>query len=453
MKMLKERGHSVVFVTYKYENADEDKMIELYEGIEVVFVDKSKQYFPTHDNLNNSHLLWLSIHGLIVSEGYKFDYIIFPDCGGEGFFTILVSNLYRIYRNAKIITEIEGPMKDVALVNKNVLDDHYELTKLMEEYCLNNCSYFTSPTNLMINELQDYIKKSKNTIVTIPNLINSNFLDQYNQSNEIKKQIFFFGRLEYRKGPDLLIEAFAEIISDKHYEQLKLKFAGRDQYWSDYDKTFKQQWDAYIKVNNDKIEFLDFLDHSELKKVFSATWVAVFPSRWEPFGNVALEAMLAGVPIIVPKGTGLEEVVGEDYKFTFAVDDKDSLIQTLKNILELSVDEHKRLTDEVKLRAQKLLKLSEERFTSFLAENCNNAVLIEHTTNAQEIFEIFHSFALLGGDNQQRYNTLFKDYNQINDLYQNKSKEYNELATHYDIINRENQLMKEYLRTIKTVKG
>ena len=38
--------------------------------------------------------------------------------------------------------------------------------------------------------------------------------------------------------------------------------------------------------------------------------MAVFPSRWEPFGIVCLEALAMGCPVVVTKGTGLEEVMG-----------------------------------------------------------------------------------------------------------------------------------------------
>ena len=37
--------------------------------------------------------------------------------------------------------------------------------------------------------------------------------------------------------------------------------------------------------------------------------IAVFPSTYEPFGIVALEAMLAGVPTVVSDVGGLNEIV------------------------------------------------------------------------------------------------------------------------------------------------
>ena len=47
----------------------------------------------------------------------------------------------------------------------------------------------------------------------------------------------------------------------------------------------------------------------DLSYYLSISKVCIFPSIWEAFGYVALEAMSAGVPVIVSKGSGLEEIV------------------------------------------------------------------------------------------------------------------------------------------------
>lgn len=46
---------------------------------------------------------------------------------------------------------------------------------------------------------------------------------------------------------------------------------------------------------NDKIYFTGYLNSKQVQKMYKCADVAVFPSTYEPFGIVALEAMLAGV--------------------------------------------------------------------------------------------------------------------------------------------------------------
>ena len=48
-------------------------------------------------------------------------------------------------------------MKDVAIRNKDFVDGHFELTKMMEEFCYINCNFFTSPSKIMFDELHNNI--------------------------------------------------------------------------------------------------------------------------------------------------------------------------------------------------------------------------------------------------------------------------------------------------------
>ena len=60
---------------------------------------------------------------------------------------------------------------------------------------------------------------------------------------------------------------------------------------------------------NDKIYFTGYLNSKQVQKMYKCADVAVFPSTYEPFGIVALEAMLAGVPTVVSDVGGLDEIV------------------------------------------------------------------------------------------------------------------------------------------------
>ena len=58
-----------------------------------------------------------------------------------------------------------------------------------------------------------------------------------------------------------------------------------------------------------KIYFTGYLDSKQVQKMYKCADVAVFPSTYEPFGIVALEAMLAGVPTVVSDVGGLNEII------------------------------------------------------------------------------------------------------------------------------------------------
>ena len=47
----------------------------------------------------------------------------------------------------------------------------------------------------------------------------------------------------------------------------------------------------------------------DVQKMYKAADISVFPSTYEPFGIVALEGMLAGVPTVVSDIGGLDEII------------------------------------------------------------------------------------------------------------------------------------------------
>jgi len=58
-----------------------------------------------------------------------------------------------------------------------------------------------------------------------------------------------------------------------------------------------------------KVYFTGYLDAKNVNKMYKASDISVFPSTYEPFGIVALEAMLAGNPVVVSDVGGLNEIV------------------------------------------------------------------------------------------------------------------------------------------------
>lgn len=451
MRMLKEKGHDIVFITERYENTD-DRMIEkYYEGIELCFIEKSANPYTAHVNLSNSYSLFNALDSYTKNNNASFDYIIFPDCGGESFFTLLNQSIYGCYPDSKVMIEIEGPMTNVAVRNKDYVDEHFEITKLMEEFCFANTRLFTSPTEIMWNELDNVIDKPSCEYTIAPNLVNRDFLRIESNPDTSHKSIFFMGRLEYRKGPDLLIEAFSEIVNENSNTDSVLKLAGRDQYWPDYGKTFQEHWVELLNAKQlNRIEYLQFVNYDELNEIFSNTWTAVFPSRWEPFGNVALESILAGVPVILPRGTGLEEIVGREYEYLFEAGNKEDLKQVLLKMLNLNNDEHKSLSDSLRKRGIAQLNASEKKTIDFITSMKNSTIQgVNRADNSRRIFEIFECYNSIKGTNSEQYEELHNNYIEITKLYNDISKFYADLELQYNELNKQHNALIQKIINVK----
>jgi glycosyltransferase involved in cell wall biosynthesis len=58
------------------------------------------------------------------------------------------------------------------------------------------------------------------------------------------------------------------------------------------------------------VDFLGPLSRETLEARFDAAWAQIVPSLWdEPFGMVAIEAMMRGTTVVASNGGGLREIV------------------------------------------------------------------------------------------------------------------------------------------------
>lgn len=69
--------------------------------------------------------------------------------------------------------------------------------------------------------------------------------------------------------------------------------------------------EAFVQFLNleESARFLGFIPEEELLRLYRVVDVVVYPSLYEPFGIVVLEAMAVGVPVVVSDAGGLKEVV------------------------------------------------------------------------------------------------------------------------------------------------
>lgn len=113
------------------------------------------------------------------------------------------------------------------------------------------------------------------------------------QRSDAPEGFFYYGALEKNKGIEPLLEAAKEIGE-------KLYIAGNG--------PMKEE----VLTAEADIEYLGFLSKQELVARLSTVRAAVFPSiSREVFSTAALEALVAGIPVIVSDAGGYKEMVHE----------------------------------------------------------------------------------------------------------------------------------------------
>jgi glycosyltransferase involved in cell wall biosynthesis len=116
--------------------------------------------------------------------------------------------------------------------------------------------------------------------------------------------IFTVGRLVHEKGFHLLLEAAPRILSE--FPDAHFVIAGQGP-----EAPYLVEHARALDIA-EQVSFPGFIDDKERDCLYRLASCAVFPSLYEPFGIVALEAMAAGCPVVVTEVGGFREMVRHD---------------------------------------------------------------------------------------------------------------------------------------------
>lgn len=117
-------------------------------------------------------------------------------------------------------------------------------------------------------------------------------------------ELLFAGRLEYEKGVQDLLAALPRIRRTHPGTTLTIAGAGTQLDWLT-DQARRHRVSRAVT-------FLGAVDHDQLVDLMHRCTAIVLPSRYEPFGIVALEAAAAGIPLVASTAGGLGEAVSND---------------------------------------------------------------------------------------------------------------------------------------------
>ena len=116
--------------------------------------------------------------------------------------------------------------------------------------------------------------------------------------------VLFLGRSERRKGVIEAVAAFGELHSRAPRVRLVLAGAGGDRR---FEPTRSSLLATLPATAQGRVTWLGHVPGNEVYRAIRAADVALCPSRWEGFGNVALEVKAIGTPLIVTSGSGFDD--------------------------------------------------------------------------------------------------------------------------------------------------
>lgn len=129
-----------------------------------------------------------------------------------------------------------------------------------------------------------------------------NFIEPSERRDDLKKkQFLYLGRIHRIKAIHKMIEGFSK---SKQFmdSEFKLIIVGKhEERHSDYYEEILKL--VTSKNLQDKIEFRGHLTGDDKEKAYAESYALILPSETENFGNVVIESLNQGTPVIASRGT------------------------------------------------------------------------------------------------------------------------------------------------------
>jgi len=305
-KSLVDMGHEVtIYTTYLANRSVSHTNIEtnrplIIEGMKIYYFSNLRKYFS---------LPPIPYYLPIVArkEIKNFDIIHIHEY--RTLLAVIVSHYARKYGIPYVMQPRGSAQKIHKIYSKTIFDTifGYKILKGTNEVILSSKNEY-----LLAKPIFDKAEiKAKSKFTYMPNGVNlsdyhklpsnSQFRNRYSIDSDTKI-ILYLGRIHKRKGLDILVKAYKNVIKD--YIDSKLVIVGPTTGYINELKSLISSCDL-----EDNVMLLNGLYGDDKLSAYVAADVFVLPSEdeQESFGNVVLEASACGTPSVVTKVCGVSE--------------------------------------------------------------------------------------------------------------------------------------------------
>ena len=220
-----------------------------------------------------------------------------------------------------------------------------------EHYLLQHVPFIQSNTAAMIESIRQaygIVIDPQRYGVTLLGV--EDLAQQYHsQRQDHQLEILFVGRLEKRKGIDLLLRCIPGLC--RQFKNIRFVIVGEDHLKNENNRTFKEEFlGQYAELERTgRVVFKGRVSDDELFQHYADCDIFVSPSVFESFGLIFTEAMAFGKPVIGSRAGGMVEVIADgENGFLIEPGNWLSLYEALRVLIE---DESKREAFGVQSRA------------------------------------------------------------------------------------------------------
>ncbi len=321
---LRDAGHEVHVLTQRPEAAAQGP--KLRPGVEFHCVDESLTHLCVP-----GHLGFASRYSLAVLESLKklhakhaFDYIEFPDFDGEGYWPLRAREATGEFAGATIGVRLHMTLQDIRPLNQwHWLDFEQAVVAHLENESI-------ARADVLLACSQGILDRTRARLGDVGPLRNRAFVvhNPFDMASSLRelgaeqpaeqrpsnwigsdREVVFVGRVERRKGPQVLVEAALLLLEAGM--SLRVRFIGADTNTGPMESSMiahlrsriPEKWAGNFVFENAQ------WPRDRLGPAIGRAEVCVLPSLWENFPYACLEAMALGACVIGTDAGGMAEII------------------------------------------------------------------------------------------------------------------------------------------------
>jgi glycogen(starch) synthase len=289
---LAREGHDVCVLTRG------SPRVEEHDGVRVERLDH--RWLP---NRSAEHLL--SLRSIAAAaRRFRPDIVQAAEWEAEGWWVARFGTL-------PLVTRLATPTYLLEELNRPPPDLRARLVRRLERDQARRSAAVYAPTRAILERVEGDWALQASRLERIPNPVSIAEIEAAGRGEPPfplpARFLVFLGRIERRKGVEQLAAALPGVLqADPGAEALLI---GPDP--GDEEGALTERLRQTVAPVEARVHFVGELPREQALAVVARAELAVFPSLWESFGYVALEAMALGVPVVASRAGGLAELIDD----------------------------------------------------------------------------------------------------------------------------------------------
>ena len=270
-----------------------------------------------------------------------FDYIEFPDYFADGYFAIRGARQAGELAGAVLGIRLHTPTHECRILNEEAAGGPAVSTlEKCEAAAIRAADVVISPSRSLLAMVGHRLGfDTPGFVVPYPFEVDRAISMAASSTDPTTRpSVLYFGRLERRKGVELLAEAAQRLLRHGTTNVL-FRFMGGDTKSGPQGGSMRAHLRGQIEPQwTDRFVFKNQQPQVDvwwwIRSVALGGGVCCFPSRWENFPNVCLEAMSLGAPVVASDAGGMSEIIEDGVSgVLFKSGDAESLAAALSQVL------------------------------------------------------------------------------------------------------------------------